>query len=120
MREPNRATDGSDATAGPDKIAAGLEHDLSNALAAIIGFSQVIRRDPALPEELHRSADLLVDEATRTRRLVGELLAIVRERPAAGSVAAAGAPSRTPGPTRRRSGPAPSVSALPTPRVRTG
>jgi two-component system cell cycle response regulator CpdR len=99
VREPNKATDRSDATAGPDTIAAGLEHDLSNALAAIIGFSQVIRRDPALPEELHRSADLLVDEATRTRRLVGELLAIVRERPTDGAIAAAGAPSRT-SPTR--------------------
>jgi len=94
VRESNRATDGSDATAGPDTIAAGLEHDLTNALAAIIGFSQVIRRDPALPEELHRSADLLVDEATRTRRLVGELLAILRERPTDGSVAGPGPSSR--------------------------
>jgi two-component system cell cycle response regulator CpdR len=62
-------------------IPRGIEHDLINSLASIVGFSQVIRRDPSLPEELRRSADLLVEEATRTRRMVHELLEVLRQRP---------------------------------------
>jgi CheY-like chemotaxis protein len=57
-----------------------VEHELINSLASIVGFSQVIRRDPALPEELRRNADLLMQEATQTRRLVQVLLDLVRER----------------------------------------
>jgi CheY-like chemotaxis protein len=57
-----------------------VEHELINSLASIMGFSQVIRRDPALPEDLHRNADLLMQEATRTRGLVQGLLDLVRER----------------------------------------
>ena len=104
MREPNGAGDGADTTTRPDSVGVGLEHDLTNALAAIIGFSQVIRRDPALPHELRRSADLLVAEATRTRRLVHELLALMRERPADTPIAA----------TRDASSASPPRSATPT------
>jgi CheY-like chemotaxis protein len=57
-----------------------VEHELINSLASIVGFSQVISRDPALPEDLRRNADLLMQEATRTRRLVQVLLDMVRER----------------------------------------
>ena len=44
----------------------------------MIGFSELIRRDPSLPDDLRHNADLLAKEATRTRRLVGELLDLVR------------------------------------------
>lgn len=70
-----------DEPARPADIPSGIEHELINSLASIVGFSQVIRRDPSLPEELRRSADLLVEEATRTRRLVHELLEVLRQRP---------------------------------------
>jgi CheY-like chemotaxis protein len=62
-------------------IASKLEHDLVNSLASIVGFSQVIRRDASLPEELRRNAELLTEEATRTRRMVQELLGLLRQRP---------------------------------------
>lgn len=67
MREP-------DVPAKPADDPSAIEHELINSLAAIVGFSEVIRRDPALPEELRRSADLLLQEANRTRRLVQGLL----------------------------------------------
>jgi CheY-like chemotaxis protein len=73
VREP-------DVPAKPADVPSDVEHELINSLASIVGFSQVIRRDPALPEELRRSADLLVQEATRTRRLVQGLLDGARER----------------------------------------
>ena len=63
------------------QLVSGVAHELNNPLASILGFSQVIRRDPALPEELRHSADLLVEEATRTRRIVQNLLDFTRQRP---------------------------------------
>lgn len=71
MREP-------DAPPEPAKVASAIEHDLVNSLAAIIGFSQVIRRDPALPEDLRQNADLLLQEAKRTQTLVQQLLGVAR------------------------------------------
>jgi CheY-like chemotaxis protein len=73
VREP-------DVPAKPADVPSDVEHELINSLASIVGFSQVIRRDPALPEDLRRNADLLVQEATRTRRLIEDLLNVVRER----------------------------------------
>lgn len=72
MREP-------DVPAKPADIPPDVEHELINSLASIVGFSQVIRRDPALPEDLRRSAELLAKEATRTRQLVQGLLDAVRD-----------------------------------------
>jgi two-component system NtrC family sensor kinase len=63
------------------RLAAGLAHEINNSAAAILGFSQLLRRDPSLPEDLRQNADLLVEQATRTQHLVGSLLDFVRQRP---------------------------------------
>ena len=62
-------------------LVSGVAHELNNPLAAILGFSQLIRRDQGLPQDLRHNADLLVDEATRTRRIVRDLLDFARQRP---------------------------------------
>jgi CheY-like chemotaxis protein len=62
-------------------LAAGMAHELNNPLASIVAFSQLIRSDPSLPENLRRSADLLVDEANRVRTIVGNVLDFARQRP---------------------------------------
>lgn len=71
MAEPNEPSDAA-------QVASEVEHELANSLASIIGFSQLIRRDPSLPADLRRSADLLVEEAIRTRRIVEGLLDLLR------------------------------------------
>jgi CheY-like chemotaxis protein len=62
-----------------------LVHDLNNSLAAIVAFSHMIRTDPTLPEELRHHAEMLVEEADRTRQIVTNLVG--------GSPVAAGAAS---------------------------
>jgi two-component system NtrC family sensor kinase len=63
------------------QLVAGVAHELNNPLASIIAFSQLMRRDPRLPEDMRRDADLLVAEADRTRRIVQNLLDFARQRP---------------------------------------
>lgn len=62
-------------------LAPGLAHELNNSLAAITAFSQLVRLDARLPTDLRRDAELLGEEANRTRRLVGALLDFIRHRP---------------------------------------
>jgi len=63
------------------QLVSGVAHELNNPLAAILGFSQLIRRDERLPQEMRNDANLLVEEATRTRRIVQNLLDFARQRP---------------------------------------
>ncbi len=62
------------------QLVSGVAHELNNPLAAIIAFSQLIRRDPNLPDDLRRDADVLNQEADRTRRIVQNLLDFARQR----------------------------------------
>ena len=62
------------------QLVSGVAHELNNPLAAIILSSQLIRRDAALPEDLRHNADLLVEEATRTKRIVQNLLDFAKQR----------------------------------------
>ena len=62
------------------QLISGVAHELNNPLAAIIAFSQLIRSDERLPADLVHDADLLVQEAERTRRIVQNLLEFARQR----------------------------------------
>jgi CheY-like chemotaxis protein len=58
----------------PERSRADLAHELGNRLASIVAFSHLIRTDARLPQDLHDQADLLVQEADRTRAIVEEIL----------------------------------------------
>ena len=59
----------------------GLVHDLNNPLSAIRAFSQLLSRDPRLPEDLRGDAELLVEAADRTRQVAIGVLEFARSRP---------------------------------------
>ena len=63
------------------QLVSGVAHELNNPLAAIVAFSQLMRSDDRLPEDMKHDAGLLVQEADRTRRIVQNLLDFARQRP---------------------------------------
>jgi PAS domain S-box-containing protein len=63
------------------QLVSGVAHELNNPLAAIVAFSQLIRTDTRLPVDLRDDAEILVQEADRTRRIVQNLLDFARQRP---------------------------------------
>jgi CheY-like chemotaxis protein len=71
-------------------------HELNNSLAAIAAFSHLIRSDPTLPEPLRQKADMLIEEAARTRRIVDELLGVARPTTQAMEPAQGPAPAQEP------------------------
>ena len=61
-------------------LVSGVAHELNNPLTGIIAFSALIRSDPRLPDDMRRDAELLVQEADRTKRIVQNLLDFARAR----------------------------------------
>jgi signal transduction histidine kinase/ActR/RegA family two-component response regulator len=61
-------------------LVSGVAHELNNPLAAIVGYSTLLRRDERLPEEMRQDAEILLQEADRTRRIVQNLLDFARQR----------------------------------------
>ncbi len=62
-------------TAG--QLASNLAHEINNPLTTVIGFAQLLRRDP---ESVERGAwlSIIEEEAQRCHRLVSELMSVAR------------------------------------------
>ena len=63
------------------QLAAGAAHEINNPLTAILGFSDLLADDPALPEKSRSIASKIRDQARRTKTLVGNLLSFARQVP---------------------------------------
>lgn len=63
------------------QLIGGVAHELNNPLAAIVAFSELIHRDPRLPDDMRDDAAMLAREADRARRVADALVDVVRVRP---------------------------------------
>ena len=63
------------------QLAAGAAHEINNPLTAILGYSDLLADDPALPERARTTAGKIREQARRTRNLVQNLLSFARQVP---------------------------------------
>jgi signal transduction histidine kinase len=63
------------------QLAAGAAHEINNPLTAILGYSDLLADDPALPERTRATAGKIREQARRTRNLVQNLLSFARQVP---------------------------------------
>jgi two-component system NtrC family sensor kinase len=63
------------------RLAPGITHELNNPLVAIVGFAELLRTDPRLPDDMRRQAELLATETATVQAIVQTLLEFLRARP---------------------------------------
>ncbi len=62
------------------RLAGGIAHDFNNMLSAIIGFGELIERDPDLPESAKPHLAGLMKAADKASGLTGQLLTFARQK----------------------------------------
>jgi two-component system, NtrC family, sensor kinase len=64
------------------QLVSGVAHEVNNPLAAIVGFTDLLLENPAIPEESKQELRVILQEAQRTRLIVQNLLSFARQMPA--------------------------------------
>jgi signal transduction histidine kinase len=64
------------------QLAAGAAHEINNPLTAILGYSDLLADDEALPDRARATAGKIREQARRTKNLVQNLLSFARQVPA--------------------------------------
>ncbi len=64
------------------QLVSGVAHEVNNPLAAIVGFTDLLLENPAIPEDAKAELRVILREAQRTRVIVQNLLSFARHMPA--------------------------------------
>src|SRR5271163_1318923 len=64
------------------QLVSGVAHEINNPLAAIVGFTDLLLENPAIPEEAKDELRVILQETQRTRVIVQNLLSFARHMPA--------------------------------------
>jgi two-component system, NtrC family, sensor kinase len=64
------------------QLVSGVAHEVNNPLAAIVGFTDLLLENPAVPDEAKEELQVILQEAQRTRVIVQNLLSFARQMPA--------------------------------------
>jgi len=63
------------------QLAAGVAHELNEPLSSILGFAQLLKRDPMLPESGRQDIQKIVTASLHAREIIKKLLLFARQTP---------------------------------------
>jgi PAS domain S-box-containing protein len=63
------------------RLVSGVAHEVNNPLAAILGFTDLLLENPAMPENAREDLQIILQETQRTKDIVQDLLSFARQRP---------------------------------------
>lgn len=63
------------------RLVSGVAHEVNNPLAAILGFTDLLLENPAVPESAREDLQIILQETQRTKDIVQDLLSFARQRP---------------------------------------
>ncbi len=63
------------------RLVSGVAHEVNNPLAAILGFTDLLLENPAVPESAREDLQIILRETQRTKDIVQDLLSFARQRP---------------------------------------
>jgi two-component system, NtrC family, sensor kinase len=63
------------------QLAAGLAHELNEPLGSILGFAQLARKNPQLPQEAEQDLEKIVTSSLQAREIIKKLLIFARQMP---------------------------------------
>jgi two-component system NtrC family sensor kinase len=63
------------------QLVSGVAHEVNNPLTAILGFADLLMKNPDLPESARKDLRVILQEAQRTQQIVQNLLSFARQMP---------------------------------------
>jgi two-component system NtrC family sensor kinase len=63
------------------RLVSGVAHEVNNPLAAILGFTDLLLENPAVPESAREDLKIILQETQRTKEIVQDLLSFARQKP---------------------------------------
>jgi two-component system NtrC family sensor kinase len=63
------------------RLVSGVAHEVNNPLAAILGFTDLLLENPAMPPDAKEDLQIILQETQRTKDIVQDLLSFARQRP---------------------------------------